>query len=408
MTGPTPQAPAPGPVTGGQDAWDRSRVFWHAYYGAALAVTVGVVLTASGVSARERIIASAALGAMAVWYATLGRPVTQIENIGAAREVTYLLVLFGLFVVAVEQTGSSAFILLAACPQCFFAASSWPRAVTFVAAFNLAPPVVAAVTMSGHARAQILPELFGIAALGIAFSVVFGGWIGGIVNQSMERARLIERLESAQADLATANREAGMLAERQRLATDIHDTIAQGFTSIVMLIQAAEPEIGRDDQAARRYLDVALRTARENLAEARALVAALTPTHLESGSLGDALRRVTERTEAEHGLAATFEVTGTTRPLPAATEVMLLRVCQEALANVGKHAHADQARVRLGYAAGAVRLEVSDDGAGFDPAQVNGGYGLRGMRGRVGEGGGTLVVRSAPGTGTSLCVEVPA
>jgi signal transduction histidine kinase len=402
------QTSAPGRVAGGQDAWDRSRVFWYGYYGAALAVTVGVVATASGVPARERIIASAALGAMAVWYATLGRPVTQTEQTGTAKEVTYLLVLFGLFVVAMTQTGSSAFILLAACPQCFFAAPSWRSAVTFVVAFNLAPPIVAAITMSGHERGQILPELVGIAALGIAFSVVFGGWISGIVNQSMERAQLIERLESAQAELATANREAGVLAERQRLAGEIHDTIAQGFTSIVMLIQAAEPEIGRDEPAARRYLDVALRTARENLAGARALVAALTPTHLESGSLGDALRRVAERTGAEHGLAATFEVTGTTRPLPAATEVMLLRVCQEALANVGKHAHASQARVRLGYRAGVVHLEVSDDGAGFDPAQVNGGYGLRGMRGRVGEGGGTLVVRSAPGTGTSLCVEVPA
>jgi signal transduction histidine kinase len=408
MTSQARRAPAPGAVTDGQNAWDRSRVFWYGYYGAALAVTVGVVLTSSGVSARERIIASAALGAMAIWYATLGRPVTQIEEIGAAKEVTYLLVLFGLFVVAVAQTGSSAFILLAACPQCFFASSSMRRAAAFVVAFNVAPPVVAAITMSGHERAQILPELAGVAALGIAFSIVFGGWISGIVNQSMERAQLIERLESAQADLAEANREAGVLAERQRLAGEIHDTIAQGFTSIVMLIQAAEPEIGRDAPAARRYLDVALRTARENLAEARGLVAALTPAHLESGSLGDALRRVTERTEAEHGLAVTFEVAGTTRPLPAATEVMLLRVCQEALANVGKHARASQATVSLGYDAGAVHLEVSDDGGGFDPAQVNGGYGLRGMRGRVGEGGGTLVVHSAPGTGTSLRVEVPA
>jgi signal transduction histidine kinase len=407
MIGQAPRASAPGRVARGQDAWDRSRVFWYGYYGAALAVTAGVMLTSSGVSVPERIIASAALGAMAIWYATLGRPVTQIPEIGAAKEVTYLLVLFGLFVAALTQTGSIAFILLAACPQCFFASSSWRRAVTFVVAFNLAPPVVAAATVSGHERGQILPELVGIAALGIAFSVVFGGWISGIIDQSLGRAQLIEQLESAQADLATANREAGVLAERQRLAGEIHDTIAQGFASIVMLIQAAEPEIGQDEQAARRYLDVAMRTARENLAEARGLVAALTPTHLEAGSLGDALRRVTERTEAEHGLCTTFEVTGTIRPLPAATEVMLLRVCQEALANVGKHAQASRARVRLGYDAAAVRLEVSDDGAGFDPAQVNGGYGLRGMRGRVGEGGGTLVVRSAPGAGTSLCVEVP-
>jgi len=146
MTGHVPQPCAPDRVTGGQDAWDRSRVFWYGYYGAALAVTAGVVLTSSGVSARERIIASAVLGVMTIWYATLGRAVTQIPEIGAAREVTYLLVLFGLFVAGLTQTGSIAFILLAACPQCFFASSSWRRAVTFVVAFNVAPPVVATAT----------------------------------------------------------------------------------------------------------------------------------------------------------------------------------------------------------------------------------------------------------------------
>lgn len=140
---------------------------------------------------------------------------------------------------------------------------------------------------------------------------------------------------------------------------------------------------------------------------ARALVAALAPAQLQSGSLDDALGRLAERTGAEFGLPATFEVSGQARPLPAAAEVVLLRVCQEALANARQHAQADQAWVRLAYDETAVRLEVGDDGAGFDPDRVNGGFGLRGMRARVGEGGGTLVVRSAPGAGTSVRVEVP-
>jgi signal transduction histidine kinase len=389
-------------------AWETGNRFWYAYYAVGLAVTLGVVLAAPGTAAREKALATAALLVMACWYVAVGRRVTTDAQVGARRENLYLAVLLALFVLAETQTGAVTFILIAMCPQCFFAATSFRRAVAFVVAFNLVAPIVAAFTLTGHDRGQVLPELVGIAVLGLAFSVVFGGWINGIIDQSQERAQLIEQLESAQAELAAANREAGVLAERQRLASEIHDTLAQGFTSIVMLIQAAEPEIERDAAAARRYLDMALRTSRENLAEARALVAALTPAHLESGSLGDALRRLTERTSVEHGLPATFELAGSARPLPAATEVILLRVCQEALANVCKHAHASRACVRLGYDAGAVHLEVTDDGGGFDPAGVNGGYGLRGMRGRVGEGGGTLVVRSAPGTGTSLRVQVPA
>lgn len=389
------------------DTWEDGSPFWHAYYGVSLAVTIGIVLASTGAPMRERGIATAALLAMACWYAAVGRRVTSDPDVGVRRENVYLAVLLALFVLADSQTGASAFILIGLCPQCFFAATSFRRAAAFVVAFNLVSPVVAAFTVTGHSRGGLLPELTGVAALGIAFSLVFGSWVNSIIDQSRERAALIEQLKSAQAELAAANREAGVLAERQRLASEIHDTIAQGFTSIVMLIQAAEPEIGRDTAAARRYLDMAVATSRENLAEARALVAALTPAHLESGSLGDALRRLTERTEAEHSLPATFEVTGQARPLPAAIEVILLRVCQEALANVRKHACAQRAWVRLGYGEQTVDLEVADDGGGFDPAQVNGGYGLRGMRGRVGAGGGTLVVRSAPGEGTSLRVQVP-
>ena len=105
---------------------------------------------------------------------------------------------------------------------------------------------------------------------------------------------------------------------------------------------------------------------------------------------------------------AVFSVCGTARPLPMATEVVLLRVCQEALANVRKHAGADKVTVELRYDPEAVLLEVIDDGAGFDPDRVTGGYGLRGMRTRVAEAGGTVTVHSSPGAGTRVCVTVPA
>lgn len=175
-----------------------------------------------------------------------------------------------------------------------------------------------------------------------------------------------------------------------------------------MLVQAAEAGLAADPDGTRRHLALATETARENLAEARALVAGLTPATLDGGTLDDALRRVAAQVAGPGGLAADLEVTGITRPLGTSAEVMLLRVCQEALANVRKHAGASQASIRLACGEAEVGLVVTDDGAGFDPAAACGGYGLRGMRARVADAGGSLLVRSAPREGTAVSVTVPA
>jgi signal transduction histidine kinase len=283
-----------------------------------------------------------------------------------------------------------------------------------VVGLNLIP---AAVLVRQHWSAADIALGFGVAAAGIAFSLVFANWINGIIHQSNERAQLIGQLEATRAELAVVHRQAGVLAERQRLSLEIHDTIAQGFASIVMLLQAAEAGLdgdparadydGADSNGARHHLALATTTARENLAEARALVAGLAPTQFdEGGSLDDALRRVTTQVR-QGGIATDVEITGTARPLGTGAEVMLLRVCQEALSNVRKHASASRAVVALAYDQSQVRLEVSDDGCGFDPAATRpGGYGLRGMQARVAEAGGTLEVASAPGTGTAVTVTV--
>ena len=120
------------------------------------------------------------------------------------------------------------------------------RAVAVVVALSLTQPLVAFA--QGAAAAEV-ESLIGIAVAGIAFSIAFGSWIMKIISQSTERAELIAQLEQTRAELANVNREAGVLAERERLAGEIHDTIAQGFTSIVMLAQAAESMIESDPAA---------------------------------------------------------------------------------------------------------------------------------------------------------------
>jgi signal transduction histidine kinase len=385
-------------------AWDRGVAGWDAYYGLVLAATVLLVQVSGPLSPSQRVLGTAALLAMGAWYVGYGHSAMYGAATNATRGTIYLIGLVILLLAGDSQTLACSYALFALCPQCFMAVP-FRRAVVAVCAVNA---VAVTRLLFGHESSAARDELLAFAVAGAAFAIGFGGWVRKIIDQSKERAELIGQLEATRSELAEANHAAGILAERQRLAGEIHDTIAQGFSSIVMLIQAAEAAIERDSGAARGHLALAGQTARENLAEARSLVAGLAPAQLDGGTLDDALGRLADQAGARLGFDADFEVDGCPRRLAIGAEVMLLRVCQEALSNVRKHARARRASVRLSYAPGAVRLEVSDDGAGFDQARVNGGYGLRGMRARVSEAGGSLAVRSVPGAGTTVSVEVPA
>ena len=199
------------------------------------------------------------------------------------------------------------------------------------------------------------------------FGSLFAIWITRIIQQSHERRELIEQLEATRSELAAAEQEGGRLAERQRLARDIHDTLAQGFVSIVLQLQAAEAELPDGAEEARGHLERARRTARDNLAEARRLVWDLRPEALAAAPLGEALLPLAGRLAEETGMVATATVTGTPAPLSADAEVTLLRVTQEALANVSRHAHADRVAVTLSYMDSEAALDVRDDEDRFTP-----------------------------------------
>jgi signal transduction histidine kinase len=389
-------------ASGCADAWDTGLARWDTFYAIVFVATLIIVWVSS--DGAHRIVALAALAAMLPWYLLVGRPhILSAGSTPSARGTVYLVGVIALFAVAASRDANTWYLAFALCPQCFHITGA--RGLVPAIALNLVG--AASVGYANHSASQIAIAS-GLAAFGIAFSAVYGGYLVRIVEQSAVRAELITQLEATRAELAEVSREAGALAERQRLASEIHDTLAQGFSSILMLVQAADAQLELAPGSARAQLDLAAQTARDNLAEARSLVSGLTPAQLEAGPLTDALRRVTKRAGAELGIDANFEIAGPDRALPAATEVVLLRTGQEALANVRKHASATTVAVRLCYSADRVRLEVTDDGVGFDPTAVNGGYGLRGMRGRVAEAGGTVTVRSAPGEGASLLVEVPA
>jgi len=232
-------------------------------------------------------------------------------------------------------------------------------------------------------------------------------------NTRLEAA-LHENAELHSQLLARAH-EAGVLDERQRMARDIHDTLAQGLAGILTQLQAAEQTTG-DPAAVRRHMTNAMNLARESLTDARRTVHALTPQALAGARLPDAIGDVARRWGETHGIHTVVTTTGDPQPMHPDVEVTLLRAAQEALANVAKHAQATRVGLTLSYMGDLVTLDVRDDGHGFDPAadprdassSSGGGFGLAGMRQRVQRLAGRLDIESEPGGGTAISASVPA
>jgi len=224
--------------------------------------------------------------------------------------------------------------------------------------------------------------------------------IGDLLAIAVERARLFDR-----------SARLGAVEERNRLAREIHDTLAQGLTATGLQLESAEAllETSSGAEKARAALSRALDLTRSNLEEARRSVLDLRAAPLEGRSLPEALKILVDRWEAETGVAARFAAVNRGRPLPPRVEAALYRVCQEALTNVARHAGAGRATVRLVATPGTVSLAIEDDGRGFDPSRVAGDrQGLVGMRERVEMLGGTLDVHSRPGSsGTRVEATVP-
>lgn len=273
------------------------------------------------------------------------------------------------------------------------------------------------ITWGGFPR-PTLQESVGFLAVFVIQTALIGlGLVSGdkLVEVSEGRRRTVQRLEATLAEneglhaqLVAQAREAGVTDERQRMAREIHDTLAQNLTGVITQLEAAQ-QSRRDTEALDRHLRHAAELAREGLAEARRSVAALTPGALEHGRLHDALAELAQGWSERTGISAEVTTTGAGDALPVDAEVALLRVAQESLANVAKHASATRVGVTLSSLGSSVSLDVRDDGRGFDPATVGeeGGFGLTSMRQRIEDLDGTLTVETEPGAGTAVSVTVP-
>ncbi len=251
----------------------------------------------------------------------------------------------------------------------------------------------------------------------LAVPILAGGHVKGMITVShAERSPYrTEEIELTQAlghqvmlairltELGERSRQAAVLAERNRMARDVHDTLAQGFTGVIVQLEAAEYAISEGDRRdADSHLHRARELARKSLSEARWSVRALRPPALEQDDFWQALKRIIKNTTVGTTLRTTFETQGKVPVLPQAWQENLLRIGQETLTNALKYAHAKHFRTRLICNAKEVRLELSDDGDGFQVKDRDDGFGLTGMRERAEEMGGKLKIVSSPGTGTTI------
>jgi signal transduction histidine kinase len=306
--------------------------------------------------------------------------------------------------------------------------------IGFIQAYEVLPPIWAFVTVGvTSVLLNVVPagiptnvEWFVFVLTVVVLQTMLIGWFGYLgqryTEQSEQRRRAVDQLQAALAEnaglhaqLVAQAREAGVHDERQRMAREIHDTLAQGLTGIITQLQAAD-RVREQPRLWQHHVDQVNALARDSLAAARRSVAALAPRELDDSRLPDAIADLAARWSRASAVPVQVETTGEPRPVLADIEITLFRVAQEALANVGRHAKATRAAVTLSYLDDVVLLDVRDNGVGFAVgrapergAAVDGsGFGLRAIRQRLDRVAGTLTIESELGEGTAVSATVPA
>jgi signal transduction histidine kinase len=391
-------------MTDGPDNWPRGGEWtwlWEIYVvGLAGAAIVAVILLDQRYPGNV-IGAAIALSAMAAVALIFGRRVTPLPE-GDWRALAFVSTVVGLWILAMLASP----VAVAAVPAIYpivFSTLPLRAALVVTTIVNIIP--LAMLLLSNGLRSPNLSMAVAITLVGAVGTPVIGTVIITSMRQRRQLAELVAELAATRAESARLSREAGTAAERERLAREIHDTLAQGFTSIVTLAQAIEPELESDIAQAKRHIELIGATARENLAEARAMVTELTPSPLDE-SLPAAIKRQSDRLAAETDATVTVRIAEDLPAQSMACDVVLLRATQEAFANIRKHARASTVTVELSSSDAGVRLAVTDNGIGPSGGQRE-GFGLRGMRTRVAQVGGEMTVSTAAGGGTTLTIEVP-
>ncbi|QWT24300.1 sensor histidine kinase [Subtercola sp. PAMC28395] len=399
--------------------------WWHIAVGVTLVAMAAVAATDFAESPTSAIGAWVCLGVLAVGYVLFGWR-GFIVDYDECHRTSLRALAFPVLAIVCTSVGvgfnpSLATLQAIAFPIIWFTVDPLRRAI--ILNVVLAAGVTIGFLFSTGTSARAIAQAITIEAISLLFSLALGLWFSFALKQGQENTRLLAELQATQHELAVLNRDSGILSERERLAGEIHDTIAQSLTGLVMVAQRASRAATDDQPSVKLDLTLIEDIAREALVETRALVAAGTPVAVDGG-LPAALTRLNTRFTRETGVAITLTTEGY-HPEPNEVEVVLLRSAQEALANVRKHSHATRVTMRLattGSAAAAtsavvapsdgarlrIVLSVGDDGTGIDASRpLDDGFGLSGMQQRLALLGGELAIGPSGQGGVELTVSLP-
>ncbi|MGV8912562.1 MAG: sensor histidine kinase [Rhodoglobus sp.] len=364
------------------------------------AVMAVLVVGSGGYDSSSRLGAGVALGAFVLSWFTLGIR-SYSSKIAAVIFLSSIVLIVG---AAVSFMPVMATLQSLAYPLIWVIAERTRNAI--IGNVALALSVGLGFLINGGFSTEALLYSGTIVALSLLFSLALGLWITQISKLSDQRRDLVHELQSTRAELAAVSRDAGVSSERERLAREIHDTIAQDLTGLVLVAQRARRELDNNHPAAAaEQLELIEDNARAALAEARALVTASAPVGLTGEGITSALERLAERYSRETELTVTVDA-GQLSAIARETEVVVLRCAQEALANVRKHASATHVTIAVTADDSTLTISVTDDGIGFDPASAHTGFGLEGMSERLTLVNGQLDIDSS-GAGTTLRATIP-
>lgn len=347
------------------------------------------------------------MGAMA-WFAWRG----DWHQLTSDRELVIFLAGLLIFIVlAIRMWDGAGLLLFSAYWLGYAYCKMWP-ALIYAALLTIASQWAFGVFDNiAWNNLSIWASIILVGFLALLVSGMMVGYIDGFAKESDRRAKLLDELRAAQAELAERERDAGMRQERERLSAEIHDTIAQHFMSIVTNLTAAESRVEHNPRAGREHVDAAMIAARQGITDSRRMVRALAPEILTGRSISEAHKEVAT-TQHDDAVAVQFEETGQAAQMNRLHEAILVRALQEALVNVSKHSRATEAAVTFVWEEDDVILDISDNGTGFDttramPQDDGSRMGLRAMRTRVESTGGTWMLESSPTEGTSLAISFP-
>jgi signal transduction histidine kinase len=396
-------------VERGKVAIVEGRKWWDAAVVASVIVIAALIWFNSPSSSSRYPIVLVLLAIILIYYFVFGRRAQD----GTPAAVVFQFVLIACTVAGAWLAPDFLTLQIIVLPLLWTTAGSTRWALILNVVITMCLTVTFALGLGGSPDTFI--QAGTIEAISLGFSIALGLWITRVHEYGSERARLLEELTAAQSKLEQLSRDAGAIDERERLAREIHDTIAQSLTGLVMLAQRAQretkdPTAGTQtarDRKLNETLSLIETMARETLGDARALVATSAGIPQGDGGLAGAIGRLGERFIRETGTEV--KTTVDEGVLPRDIEVVLLRSAQEALANVRKHAGADRVEIQVERSAEVVTLTVADNGRGladYDPTKEQ-GFGIAGMRDRIRLVDGELGITERDGGGTILIVRIP-